>query len=208
MNLEQIEAGVSEIIQDESFSERIKDFVNMGINEIAGAKKLATLDTADSVDCLSTLDRVALPDDYLHGLYYVSDGESIIGVPAYYDKIARFLRYAEGISGTGKIVDVVLDGNFLRYRQRETKTLHLRYFGKPTLLEKLTDVPDFLPEHLQEGLLVNYAASKIFNLIEDGIEDPKTNTRMCLSAFQGALSDLTMYTIETDQPVYVQDEYR
>ena len=205
MNLAQMEIRVLEIVQDESFSGNIRAFINQGIREV-GKFKLSTLDTSDTVDCTAILGSVALPSDYMHGLYHVHDGDTVVGTPAFYEAFSRFLRYHPDLSYEGKIVDVAVRGLLLHYVGREDKTLTLRYFQKPDTLTSKTDTPSFLPEHLHEPILVNYAAAQIFNLIEDGIEDPKTNTRIYQSLYAGGIADLSMFTVSTDEPEYVQDE--
>jgi hypothetical protein len=37
--------------------------------------------------------------------------------------------------------------------------------------------PEGIPAHLHSALLVNYVASRLFDIIEDGVDGNKTNTR-------------------------------
>lgn len=207
MTVNDIETIVLDIVQDPSFEGKVLPFINECLLSLAGKYKLETLDTENDIECLENTNHVPLPDDYLHGLYSVRDEEGVIGTPSFYDNFARFNRIHADLTKIGRIFDVARRGVNLYYTNREDKTLTLRYFSKPTKLVRSKDIPVILPEHLHEPILVNYAASKIFSLIEDGVEDPKTNTKVYYSLYLGGIADLPMYTINTDTPEYVQDEY-
>ena len=75
------------------------------------------------------------------------------------------------------------------------------------MLAEGSDEPDCLPVHLQEALLVSFAAWKIFSLIEDGIEGPKVNTDRYDRDFHLALADLKVFLGDEDgEPVFVSDD--
>lgn len=206
MNLAELEEKVLEIVQDASFEGNVLPFLNRGILWLAGRYQLTSLDATDTVAALSSANSVALPSNYMHGLYFVGDGVQQIGKPEYYYNFARFQRRYPDLTKVGQLHDVAVRGSSLYYTARETKTLTVQFFESPTLLSKMSDVPDFLPAHLQEPLLVNFAAKEIFNLIEDGVEDPKTNTKIYTGMFESYLPDLEMFTAVTDGPEYVQDD--
>ena len=206
MTLAELEEGVMEAVQDDSFAGSVRRFINQGVLWVAGAFKLTTLDASDVVTCTADAGSVALPANYMHGLYWVDDGIARIGDPVYYHDFARFQRYHPDLTLTGRLRDVAVKGRMLYYADRDDKELTIRFFETPQPLVNGSDVPDFLPEHLQEPILVNYAASRIFNLIEDGIEDAKTNTKIYNSLLGGAVSDLGMFTVNTDSPAYIQSE--
>lgn len=207
MILAELEKKVLDIVQDTAFTGGVMPFINRGINYLAGSNNLAALDASDTVECTAAASSVDLPTNFMHGLYLVDDGFRRIGDPNYYNEYARFRRYNQILGTPGVIFDVAVQGNTrLHYVNSEDKTLNIRFFEKPTLLAHPGDAPTCLPEHLHEPLLVNFAAREIFNLIEDGVEDPKTNTKIYASLFSSYLQDLGMYTVDTDSPAYVQDE--
>lgn len=205
MDLSTLEERVLEIVQDASFSGNVLPFLNRGIELLAGRFKLMALDTTDTVDCTVLTNFVALPETFMHGLYFVGDGEMLIGERPHYRDYARFMR-KHPKSYVGPICDVVERNKQLFYIGQEDKTLTVSFFEKPTLLVNDTDEPLCLPDHLHEPLLANFAAREIFNIIEDGVEDPKTNTKIYHSLFNSYLNDLSMYTVNTDGPAYVSDE--
>ena len=69
------------------------------------------------------------------------------------------------------------------------------------------DEPDGIPAHLADRLIVNRAAQRIFQQIENGIDGEKINTLYYKSLFEEALRDLdavvpydgdSMYMMEFD----------
>ena len=202
-----LEEKVLEIVQDPSYEGKVLPFLNRGISWITGKLKLSYLDAEDTVLCTSTDNKVLLPDNYMHGLYYVGDGQKRIGDPNYYNEFPRFARYHQDLSKVGRIRDVAVRGQReLYYVDREDKELTIRFFELPDLLSGGSSEPECLPIHLHEPLLVNFAAWKIYELIEDGIEDPKSNGKVYQNHFMSYLADLSMYTVNTSEPLYVQDE--
>lgn len=206
MTADEIEERVLEIVQDDSFEGEVLPHINRGITWLAGKFQLASLDATDTVSCLATEDHVSLPEDYMHGVYWVGKDGVRIGDPNFYNQFARFQRYNQDLTQVGSIHDVAVKGTSLYYASRETATLNIRYFCTPEILSSGSDIPEFLPEYLHEPLLANFAAWKIYDLIEDGIEDPKTNTKVYKAAFLEYLPDLEMYLLDTAGPAYVQDE--
>ena len=207
MNVDGIEERILNIVQDQSYEGETLKYINNALGFIAGKFKLASLEVSDTVICVSTDDHVALPSNYMHSVYFVSkpDGTQV-GTPEQFYDFSHYLRKNPSRKSIGRINAIAVKGNSLYYAAREDISLDVRYFEKPAMLTNSTDTPLFIPEHLHEPLVVNYAASQIFNLIEDGIEDPKTNTKAYYSMFSSFLGDLGMYSVDTNQPLYVLDE--
>lgn len=206
MNAALLEERVLEIVQDDSYSGNVLPFLNRGVNWIAGKLTLASLEASDTVSCLDSQDSVALPSNYMHSVYHVTDSTGLVGDPRYYYEFNRFLRYHPDLTTVGFLNDVAIKGNQLYYASRSTTDLTVRFFERPTALANGGSSPDFLPEHLQEPLLTNYAAWKIFDLIEDGTEGPKKNATFYRDEFFSFLKDLEMFTINISGPNYIQDE--
>jgi hypothetical protein len=74
----------------------------------------------------------------------------------------------------------------------EQLTVH--YFRYPTLITGTSQTPDGIPDELQVDILVNITAADIYNLIEDGIEGLKVNTKKCSDLGYAALKDYTLST--------------
>jgi hypothetical protein len=69
-----------------------------------------------------------------------------------------------------------------------------------------TDVPDGIPAHLHESLLVHFACREIWARIEDGIAEPKNNAIYHHNLYTQALSDLKAFIGTDREPQYIQNE--
>jgi hypothetical protein len=205
MTVAEIEKRVLRLVRDSSYEGGVLEFINDGIEFIAGNKNLGTLETSGTVTCSTDSDNVDLPDDYMRNVYHVSDGDNLIGTPQHYHDFARFLRYHQDLTSEGSVFDVCVKGNSLYYASREDIDLTVRYFKKPTELTKRSDTPSCIPSQLHR-LLVYYCAWQIFDEIEDGIDDPKTNMHAYESKFFGMLPEIDQYCIDIASPEYIQDE--
>jgi len=205
MDARSLEKEVLNIVQDSSYEGRVLPFLNRGLLEVAKRFNLASLDASQTINCLATQDQVDLPDDYMKTVYFVSDGKNRIGRPSLYYNLGLFLQKHPDRTIAGPIVDVAINNAALLYTGREDKDLTIRYFTAPVPLVKNSDKPICIPEHLQEPILVNYAAWKIYDLIEDGIEGKKTNTNYYFNLYMMNSADLEMYSINLAEPEYIQD---
>jgi hypothetical protein len=68
------------------------------------------------------------------------------------------------------------------------------------LLVDDTDTPDFIPEFLHREAIVNKAAEVAYNIIEDGIEGDKVNTKVFASLAEVGLNRVRAY-ISRRRPV-------
>ena len=92
-------------------------------------------------------------------------------------------------------VDVTIEqGGNLYYQRIPTSavTLTLHFYRKPVEMDAEADTPDGIPTHLQVLLLVSFACWKIFELIEDGIDEPTPNTDKYERKFLKALKTLEL----------------
>jgi len=207
---------VSDIIQDTSYSDAtILKYINRGLKQIAGgmfitypdrtqvfSSPLPNLLTSDTVTTSTSAAYVDLPDDFGRGLLAVSSAatDTLITIV---ESFAEFLSMYPTLDMSSSIVAVSVRGTRIYYQGIPTTadTLTLHYYSTPTELSDDDDAPDCLPSHLHEELLVNYAAMKIYDQIEDGIVSPKTNTEAYTVRFSKAMLDLEL-SIE-DQPIPV-----
>lgn len=75
------------------------------------------------------------------------------------------------------------------------------YYEYPETLKSGGAGPAAIPAHLQDNLLVNGVAAYIYNLIEDGVEDPKTNTKKYQELFIESVEELSL-TIPAEAESY------
>jgi len=189
MALDDIINSVILAVDDNSFEYGdIADLITIGRGEIAGEIDLPSLLTVDTVASTAGANIVALPLAYSRNLFWVGNYSGRIGKPGrgYYDLMGFLDR--NQVDRVGAICDVCVQGNNLLYQGAADDTLTLRFYSAPTGNE-----PDEIPSHLQKALLHNYACKEIFNIIEDGMEGAKVNTRKYESSFAVAMSKLSIW---------------
>lgn len=208
---------VSDVVQDSSYSDDdILGYINKGILEISGRIDIPELRTSDTVTAGTTDNYVSLPSNYqkkCSAVIHVAD-ERRIDKPNELYNYHRFIVRNPVPSGTGgSVSDVAIRGNTLFFDPvpSSEETLRLEYMRKPATLTNdgsSTDEVEAIPPHLQQALLVPFAAKEIFNLIEDGIEGRKVNYESNLAAYMQALGELHLFLGFMDsEPAYIADEW-
>lgn len=207
MTLGEITELVLDVVQDDSFEDSIPSYANSCLNFITQRYELDSLNSSDLVTTDPSSNHVPLPSNYMKGLYWAQSEGNLVGTPYYYHDFKRFLRRNPGRQETGSLSDICVVGKDLHYAKRCAADIEIHFFEKPTYLSGTNDEPLCIPDHLHEPLFVNYIAWKVYDLIEDGIEDPKTNTQHYQRLFISFLPDLELFETQTDQPEFVQDEW-
>ena len=213
MDADTLIAGVVLVVDDTSFDEdAILGFLNKGIREIAGTIDLPELRTSDSVDTSTSYNYVTMPSDYQKKCFIVAsvDNEFRVDKPGELYQYHRFInRYPVSNAGSS-VSDVVINGNTLFYDPipDTSEELRVEYLRAPIALVTGSATPDGIPAHLHESLLVSFAAKEIFNLIEDGLEGKKVNTKMNEELYRRALQELHLFLGYMDsEPVYIADDF-
>jgi len=204
---------VANIIQDTSFN--IDEYLNRGVNEIAGGMTsnfgnlitppLPNLFKIDTVLTSISAAYVSMPATFQRKLQFVanSSGQEI----EIYNSMIEFAQDHPLLDGSGTVQAVIEKGGNLYYQKipsvAETLTLH--FFRKPVDMTDSDDVPDGIPLHLQVPLLVNYACYKIYELIEDDINNVAPNTMKYKAFFQEALKTLELSLPVDERSLYLSD---
>jgi hypothetical protein len=203
MTYEELIAKVALIIQDGSFTDSdIGGYINQAQHEIAGGMQSALGDwitpplpqlfTIDTVTTVTDAAYVSMPVTFHRSLQFAaaSGGYEIDIAPS-------FLSFSETyplLDQSGRISEVVEFGGNFYYQgiptTAEDVTLH--FYRLPVDMEDDDDTPDGIPLHLQSSLLVNHAAWKIFDLIEDDFSEPGINTQRYQASFYTALKILEL----------------
>ena len=210
----ELKEKVELLINDDSFEDYLGDFINQGVSEIAGGMPslldgienpipniltppLPELFTIDTVTTSTSDAFVNMPVDFQRDLQLVvsSTGSEI-------DIAHSFIEFAETyplLNKTGRISEAIEHGRKLYYQgiPASAETLTLHYYRKPVDMEDDDDVPDGIPSHLHISLLVNFAAWKAYEHIEDGLEGEIPNTIKYKNNFLAALR-----TFELTLPFY------
>lgn len=204
------------LVDDESLTDSLGSFINQGVYEIAGGMPslldgitnplpnlltppLPELFTIDTVATSITFPYVDMPTDFHRDLQFVasSNGSEI-------DIANSFIEFAETyplLNKSGRITEVIEHGRKLYYQGiplvSENITLH--YYRKPVEMVNDDDVPDGIPEHLHYSLLVNFAAWKAYEHLEDGNVGETPNTDKFKNLFLES-----MRTFELTLPFYTR----
>ena len=211
MNVEDLTARVTRIIQDKSFTDDdILDYFNKGLGKIAGIVKIPDLIVADTVDTVLSQPWVALPNEYMWALFHCASVTHDRTITSVYNKDSyrELLRLYPLLDDVGDVSYIGVRGTRLYYQPipATIETLSIQFHGKPSNMTLPTDEPDCLPYHLHEDLLVNFAAKEIYNLIEDGIEDKKLNYNTYNNAFNKTLEELALFVGTDGQAYNIPDE--
>lgn len=190
------------LVQDTSLTSLIGAFINQGVYEIAGGMQsvlctgitppLPKLFTIGTVATSTSAAYVNMPDTFHRNLQLaVSSNGSEIEIA---HSLIEFTESYPLLDRSGGISEVVEHGGRLYYQGIPTtsETLTIHYYRKPVDMIETTDTPDGIPEHLQMSLLVNFAAWKAFEFIEDGLEGEIINTQKYMNAFFSALKTLEL----------------
>ena len=197
-----LQSLVQEIMQDSSLDTSIPGKINQGVQEIAGGMQstvgsvitppLPDLFTIGTVYTATDAAYVTLPATYQRGLQFVANenGHEV-------DISNSFIDFAQTyplLDRAGVISEVAEKGGNLYYQgiPASSETLTLHFYRFPVDMSDDDDTPDGIPTHLQIPLLVNYAAWKMFELIEDGVEGPGVNTQRYMGLFMNALRTLEL----------------
>jgi len=179
---------VQRAVKDGSFSEQeILDLLNEALLAVSFEFCLPELEATEELSFSEGDDSVALPDDYHHDLWHIEPltRPGRINIHTSLHSLQRIYRDTD--TGNG-IKDAAVDGLTLHVRPivGETQDVRVHYYRTPEELH-LGDMtatpatqpnsPEGIPAHLHSALLVNYAAARLFDIIEDGIDGGKNNTR-------------------------------
>ena len=179
---------------------------------VAGTITLVSTDelTAESASEEITIKSpcVALPSDYGRGLFLIaseSQGNQLELYPSYH----KFLKKYPLLDEDGYVDAVAVKGNFLYYQPMPStaKVLTLHYYRKPTDMSATDSTPDGIPSHLQERLLVNYAAKEIYSMVEEAVKGKTSKADKYEEKFQKAMADLIAHIgTEEKEPIYYNDD--
>ena len=190
------------LVQDPSLTDMLGDFINQGVDEIAGGMQsvlgswltppLPLLFTIDTVATSTSAAYVDMPEEFHRGLQMVvaSSGREI----SIEHSFIEFTETYPLLNKTGNISAAVEHGNKLYYQgipvNSETLTLH--FYRKPVNMVLDADTPDGIPEHLQILLLTNYAAWKAYEFIEIDLLENSSSIPKFMGAFLTALKTLEL----------------
>ena len=166
------------IVQDPGYTTtEILPLINEGLQMLAAEKLLPPLDSRATVNTVTSGNVANLPSDYGQGIYYADDDGRPLKVYELWTDMAR--EYTD-LTITGDAKGVAVKDATLMYLPIPTAItpLTIYYYRTPTTLIAGAE-PDGFNRQTRpygEAALKYYAAFRIFDIIEDGIEGAKVNT--------------------------------
>lgn len=200
MNAEELIDEVIGIVDDPDHRDREAVLARLNEAQKAVAARLMLPDLNDGTDTVDTVTddyKVALPATYHQNLYLAFLGNVQID-DIYNDMQSMALVRGGMTTDAGDIEAVCVHGANLLYQKVPTTvtTITLHYYRNPVpMTDKATSSPDGAAGNDDyEWALVRHAAAKIFNKIEDGLEEGgKPNTKAQMAFYEDLLAKLDIF---------------
>lgn len=181
MNRGEIRTELENLIQDGSFDETILNtYINSALLRTCAYVFLPSLKRVDTVDTnlgVAYAVLTGLNGGFSGVLRRVVDSSG--NLMTIYKDLDMLMDGYSTLAEVGNVETVALEGSTLWYQKipETAETLTILYYKNPASLDRDSDEPSDIPEHLQRALLVNGAAKLVYDVIEDGIEGEKVNTK-------------------------------
>lgn len=208
MELSALLTVITKIIQDAAYTEEVlTDKINSAVSMIAAGIRMPNGQISPPLPDLykyavvntdTSLPHVSLPADYQRSVFNICD-DTLYQILAprggdYYS-FSKFLKQVNklDLSETGEIYRVCVKGTQLYYQGIPSTAVPLgvHYYRKPVAMTDDDDVPDGIPEHLQERLVKHYVVKEVFGeAIEDGQDNSGIGTKYHTTKFFEAMTDL------------------
>lgn len=180
MNLGEILLEVKNLIQDDSFnSGYLLSCINNTIKRVADEVNLPSLKGINTVDTVVGQNYASLTG-ISNGFSGRLGGFATSDITIYQTLEELIATYSPDIDQVGAVEGVALEGTILWYQKIPTvaQTLTFIYYQNPTVLSTASSTPPVdIHESLHRSLFVNGTAFYLYDLIEDGIEGEKVNTK-------------------------------
>jgi len=193
MNFSELQDEVSIKLQDASTD--VTDRIGAWINEIVSV----SIEEADvpgfksftSVDTVLSQAYLNLPSECSGKVLYVGNGDSGFDIKTLDDLLQDYPDMAE----VGDVEAVAVEGNLLYYQKipAPVETLVLLFKRNTIDMVNPTDTPDTIPAYLHRDVIVCGAAMLGFDIIEDGIEEEKVNTRAQSMQYRKGMTRLSEF---------------
>lgn len=203
MNLAEIFTKIEAGNQNPSFTRELVTLplVNDAIQMVAKRFCCSRLETtAEIVADPTTLNYVALPDNYNHDLYLIINTIDNNEVSIRTNR-AVLLRLFSKLSTHGYITDATVTEDNLYFapaphEDNVEQTLKIFYYCKVDEYEigDLDEEPAWIPVDLHKGLIVDYVLKALWTLEEDGIDGKKFNTIFYEKQHDKALGSMARHT--------------
>lgn len=179
MNFSELQREVKSIVGDQSptILLTIPDAINEAVAQTAEDVRFPELRQVSTVTTSISNYYVNMPVGFTGRLKYAGNSE---GAYTILDELADLIAIYPTLAESGAVEYVVCEAGILYYQPIPAVAVSITCIGysTPAVLVNDTDTPSFIPEFLHREVLVNKAAAVCYNIIEDGVEGEKVNTRM------------------------------
>ena len=223
MELSALLTVITKIIQDAAYTEEVlTDKINSAVSMIAAGIRMPNGQISPSLpdlykyDVVNTdidLPYVSLPADYQRNVFNIYDDTLYQILPPRggdYYSFSKFLKQINklDLSETGEIYRVCIKGTQLYYQGIPSTAfpLGVHYYRKPVAMTDDNDIPDGIPEHLQERLIKHYVVMNLYGeTIEAGVTEPAVGTKYHTDQFYRSMQDLVDFIGIDAEPQYYGD---
>jgi hypothetical protein len=191
MDLSSLITKVQDAVEDTSVSTptAVTNWINDGIREVTFRVDFSSLRTNSSVATVLSQAYTSLPPNYQRDLYFLVNTTTGIRIKNIYKSLADILAYYPLLDQVGDVVMAAIDEGVLYYQAvpETAQNLQLYYYRNPATLVADDDVPEAIPSHLHEDTLVPYAAYRGWDLIEQAMNEKKTNSESFHARYEIAI---------------------
>jgi len=205
MDVESVITEARDITKEESYDDDwMVKRINMGLQEIASLFCIPGLSTSATVSALTTGNIVAMPSDFLHSLFLATTETYPNGLslaPSLKDLTANAYLYPD----TGDVQRVAVEFKSLCYvpiPADAAETITIYYYKNPDAITLVSDLPAWIPAHLQKPLVLSYLCKEIFTLVEEGIDGQVPNTTKHINLYGQGLMMLQQFYPKASKPKY------
>jgi hypothetical protein len=195
MNFAKMQEMALEIIQDDSYADKVGGYINEAFLQAAGRVNLPDLKR------LGTLNTI--PGQMFASLRGVSGGfngriAAIVGDLGFqrFEDLNAMVNdisfYERDTAEVGPVEFLALEGHTLWYfpSPATSQSIMAILYGNPLVLSADEDIPTAFPDIVHFNIGVHGACYFAYDQIEDGIEDAKVNTASHYALFQKGVTDL------------------
>jgi len=194
MNFGELKDEVYVLLADgsEEILTRIPDFINEVIGEaieeanVPGFKAFGIVSTEIDQSYTSLL-----PDDFSGRIHKASQDGNVIEIKQNLEEIVSLYPGMDEVGAD--IFAICAEGLSLIYYQpipTVSTDIVILYSRLVTTLVNNSDIPEVIPAALHREIIVCGAAAKGYNLLEDGLEEEKINTRSQTFNYNRGMSKL------------------
>lgn len=204
---------VEDVVQDASFTRAtLLGYLNQSLLEVAAEVRLPDLMDSDTVDTATDAAKKPMPTNYHRDPFHIYSvtQERTIAKGRRIKDFNRFLARNPGLDKSGQVFDAAVKGSSLYYQgiPASSETLRVHYYRKPaTLVDDDTSEPEGVPVHLHQAVLVPLTAAKVFNKIEDGVEEQRHAFDSQMAQYGVGLQAMKDYLgPEEEEPDYIYED--